>query len=325
MNPENRADLLLGQLRRGPDKALHIAGRLRLSETEIAQAVETLEERGYRLATESGGVLRLVGVPDLLIADEIEHSLGGAGFGRPLFTYGSLGSTNTVALQLAESGSPEGTLVTAEEQTEGRGRQGRSWHSPPGLGIWMSLILRPKLDPARAAGLSIVAGVAIAAAMEGPAGARVRIKWPNDVLIDDRKVAGVLCESVLEGMRVRHTVVGIGVNVNHKPDEIPPLLRDRAVSLRVATGRPHDRVELLAAIIGAFEQRYRTYAGDRPGPVLAEFRERSGLIGRGVRITQDGGGFDGTVLDITNEGSLLVSTQAGPRTVAAGEASLRMD
>jgi BirA family biotin operon repressor/biotin-[acetyl-CoA-carboxylase] ligase len=325
MSRDDRADLLLKQLRRGPATGDRLAGLLDLSASDVTAALGTLEARGYRVAAEPGGGLRLVDVPDLILSDEVEHALAGAAFGRPLHSFGSLGSTNTVALRLAESGAPEGTLVTAEEQTQGRGRHGRSWHSPRGLGIWMSLILRPPLDPARAAGLSIVAGVAVAAALEPMLGSRVQIKWPNDVQIDGRKVAGVLSESVVEGSRVRHTVVGIGVNVNHGVDQIPAELRARATSLRMATGGAHDRVGVLAAIVRALEPRYRAYAAGRSEALQAEFRERSGLIGRAVRIAAGAQDFEGTVLDITPEGSLLVETPGGPRKVAAGEASLRMD
>lgn len=322
---DSRADAVLRQLRHAPETADRLADLLRISIDDVLASFGTLEARGYRIAREPGKVFRLADIPDLMLPDELEYELEGGRFGRPLFTYGSVGSTNTVASRLADSGVPEGAVVTAEEQTQGRGRLGRTWHSPPGVGIWMSLILRPGIAPERAAGLSIVGGLAIAAALQPLTSSPIRIKWPNDVEIGGRKVAGVLCESAVEGAKVRHTVVGVGVNVNQSLDDLPLELRKIAVSLGAVTARAHRRVEIVAAILRAFESRYEAYLDGRSGDIMQEFRERSGLIGRSVRIAQSDRNYEGTVLDITNEGSLLMLTGSGPRTVTAGDASLRMN
>jgi len=319
------ADAVLRQLRQAPLSPARLALHLGIKKDQVQASFRELEARGYRIARGPGDVARLSDIPDLMLPDELEHELADARFGRPLYTYGSVGSTNAVAARLADAGAPEGTLVTAEEQTRGRGRLGRKWHSPAGVGIWMSLILRPAADPARAAGLSLVAGLSIVAALRPLTESDIRIKWPNDVELSGRKLAGVLCESAVEGTNVRHTVVGMGININHELSDIPQDLKAIAVSLRMATGRRHRRVEIVAAILRAFEARYKAYFDGRATHLVQEFRERSGLIGRIVRITLPDRTYEGTVLDVTNEGSLLVLTGSGPRTVTAGEASLRTD
>jgi BirA family biotin operon repressor/biotin-[acetyl-CoA-carboxylase] ligase len=262
--------------------------------------------------------------PDPPLAEALEAATTGLRFGRPLHTYRSLGSTNEVATLLAESGAPEGTLVTAEEQTRGKGRHGRLWHSPRGGGIWMSLVLRPDSKPDRAAGLPLLGAVAVTAAIHGHTGAPAAIKWPNDVIVDGLKVAGVLGESVLEGEAVRYAIIGIGINVNLNQDELPEKLRHTACSLLSVTGRPWRRTELASCVLREFERRYDAYeAGDAAG-LLAELREFSGLIGRTVRLESGGQAVTGTVVDLGPDGALHLTTAAGPLSFRVGEASLRI-
>jgi BirA family biotin operon repressor/biotin-[acetyl-CoA-carboxylase] ligase len=322
---DRHADAVLKQLRGAPQSPARLASVLGISADEVQGAFRALEDRGYEITRDPGPVARLSEIPDLLLPDELEHELGRCRLGTPLHTYGSVGSTNTVAQRLADSGAPEGTLVTAEEQTRGRGRLGRTWHSPPGVGVWMSLVLRPAIDPGRAAALSLLAGLAIVAALQPRSRAPLLIKWPNDVLLEGRKLAGILCESAVEGTKLRHTVVGVGINVNQGSDQMPADIRTSAVSLRMANGQFHRRVEIVAEILREFEARYDAYVGGRSGELIAEFREKSGLIGRSVRVAQDHRTHEGTVLDVTPEGSLLVLTGSGPQTVTAGDASLRME
>lgn len=171
-------------------------------------------------------------------------------FGRPLYWYRIVGSTNDLALQLAREGAPEGTLVLAEVQTCGRGRWGRRWHSPEGKGIWASLILRPEADVGGALAVGVASG--IAEALREMTGVEARTKRPNDVVVRGRKLAGVLVERGGEAY-----VVGFGVNVLQREDEFPPELRDRATSLLLETGRPWDREELLRGILEEVEKVYR--------------------------------------------------------------------
>jgi BirA family biotin operon repressor/biotin-[acetyl-CoA-carboxylase] ligase len=261
---------------------------------------------------------------DLELAEELETAIASLRFGRPLHTYGSLGSTNEVAMLLAESGASEGTLVTAEEQTRGKGRQGRVWHSPRGAGIWMSLVLRPEMKPDRAAGLPLLGALAVTAAIRTHTGVPAAIKWPNDVTVDGLKLAGVLGESVVEGGAVRYAFIGIGINVNLERDELPEDLQQTASSLLLATGRPWRRVELAACVLREFEDRYVAYAAGDSDRLLEDLREYSGLIGRTVRLDQNGQAVAGTVVDLGPDGTLHMTTAAGSRSFRVGEASLRI-
>jgi BirA family biotin operon repressor/biotin-[acetyl-CoA-carboxylase] ligase len=282
-----------------------------------------LQARGY-LLEQREGEYRLVGSHDLLLAERIEPALRGRRFGLPLFSYGRLASTNETAARLAQAEAPEGTLVTAEEQVRGRGRQGRSWHSPPGVGIWMSLVLRPQFDPHRTTCIPLLGALAVADGIAGVTGARPELKWPNDVYLDGRKVAGVLGESAVEGARVRFAVLGMGLNVNLHASGLPEELRATAGSLSMATGRTWDRVEVLAAILAGLEARYEAYVRSGFEAIREEFLASSRLVGRPVDVIFSHGTVSGTVLDVAFDGELVLATAAGTSRVRVGEASLRV-
>jgi BirA family biotin operon repressor/biotin-[acetyl-CoA-carboxylase] ligase len=261
---------------------------------------------------------------DQLLALEIEHAVAGLRLGTPLHTYGSLGSTNEVASRLAEAGAAEGTLVTAEEQTRGRGRQGKAWHSPPGVGVWMSLVLRPGCNAQQAAGIPLAGALAVASALKAATGVEVGLKWPNDVYMGGRKVAGVLGESVVEGSSVRYAVLGMGINVNLREDQVPSDLRSMAGSLTMATGMAWNRVDILASVLSALEIRYYDYIEHGFGALSTEFRTLSNLVGQPVELELPDRIVSGTVLDLAPDGSLLLTTESGPAQVRVGEASLRV-
>lgn len=261
---------------------------------------------------------------DVPLADQLESVLRGRRFGLPLHCYGQLGSTNESATRLAQAGAPEGTLVTAEEQTRGRGRQGRSWHSPPGMGIWMSLVLRPQVEADLCTGIPLLGALAIASGIERVTGTRPELKWPNDVYMKGRKVAGVLGESAVEGTRVRFAVLGMGINVNLPASGLPPELRDTAGSLAIATGRTWDRVAVLAAILAGLEERYDAYVASGFAAIREEFLSASHLVGRLVEVIFPQGSVSGTVLDVAGNGELVLATGGGTAKVRVGEASLKV-
>jgi len=319
------ADEVLALLRRGPTPRDQLAHDLALPRQAIDDALKELMARGYVVENHRQTGLALAAIPDLLLADEIEAAIAGLRLGSPLHTYGRVSSTNTVAGDLAAQGAPEGTLVTAEEQTRGRGRLGRSWDSPPGVGVWMSLVLRPPLDPERAAGLSLVAGLAVAAAIRLLARVEAVVKWPNDVMVRGKKIAGVLCESVLEGTTVRYTVMGIGINVNQERDQIPAPLQATADSVRLAAGHKISRIQLLAAVLREFEPRYDRYCRHGFGALREEYRAHSFLIGKPVTLSRTGAEIAGIAVDIAPDGSLLIATADRVERVHVGDASLRID
>lgn len=319
------ADEVLAVLRRGPGTIAQLAHDLSISAGALDAALEELRVRGYGIEPDESGALVLAEIPDLLLADEIEHATNGLRLGKPLYTYGRIGSTNTAAAELAAAGAAEGALVTAEEQVRGKGRQGRSWDSPPGVGIWMSLVLRPPLKPAQAAGLSLVGGLAVAAALSDRTGVEAMVKWPNDVYMLGKKVCGVLCESVLEGTRVRYTIMGIGINVNQTEEQIPKELRDSAASLRTVAGKMFRRVPILAAVLRELQGRYDRYCAHGFGALREEYRARSLLTGREVTVSQHEREIHGRAIDIAPDGSLLVESAARVEQIQVGEASLRID
>jgi BirA family transcriptional regulator, biotin operon repressor / biotin---[acetyl-CoA-carboxylase] ligase len=239
------------------------------------------------------------------------------GFFAPLEVVASLPSTMARAGELAAGGAAEGATVVAEEQTAGRGRLGRSWVAPPGSSLLLSVVLRPPL-PREAVWLTVAAaGVALAGAVEAVAagpGPPVGLKWPNDLELGGRKAAGLLAEAHLEGQRLGWVVLGMGVNVAQRREDLPPELADRATSVALALGAPVDRAELLAAWAERFVDGYRHLAAGEPGPVLAAYRRRLVTLGRRVRADRVGAEpVVGTAVDLTATGALVVQTDAGAR------------
>ncbi|HEU4397444.1 MAG TPA: biotin--[acetyl-CoA-carboxylase] ligase [Actinomycetota bacterium] len=251
------------------------------------------------------------------------------GFFEPLEVVASLPSTMARAAELAAGGAPEGATVVAEEQTEGRGRLGRTWVAPPGSSLLLSVVLRPPL-PREAVWLTVAAaGVALAGAVEAvaaspvpvdrgaslePPGPPVGLKWPNDLELGGRKAAGLLAEAHLRGQRLGWVVLGMGVNVSQRREDLPPELADRATSVALALQAPVDRAGLLAAWAERFADGYRQLAAGEPGPVLAAYRQRLVTLGRRVRAERVGAEpVVGTAVDLTATGGLVVQTDTGAR------------
>lgn len=242
-------------------------------------------------------------------ADRVASLLTTRWLGRAHEWHAVCPSTSDLAAERARAGAPAGLVIAADAQTGGRGRLGRSWHSPPGENLYVSLLLRPRRSAAEIPPLTLLAGAAVARAV-APLGVSPRLKWPNDVqLIDDsgrrRKLAGVLTEMASAGARVEHVVVGIGINVNATafPDE----LADRATSLRLATGQPMDRALLLASLLDAFEPLFEAFERDGPAPAVAAFTEYASLPQR-CRIDDR---LRGVALGVDPDGALRLRDDAG--------------
>jgi BirA family biotin operon repressor/biotin-[acetyl-CoA-carboxylase] ligase len=213
-------------------------------------------------------------------------------------------STNSRAMAIAEEGAPHGTVVVADEQTGGRGRFGRRWVSPPGRNIYASLLLRPEIPNARAPGLSLVAGVALADAVEA-AGVPALLKWPNDLYLGERKAGGILVEAASDAERVRHVVIGAGINVNLAEDEIPAELRGKATSMRIRAGRTFPREALLASFLDAFAGRYGEFLSGGFPAVHAGWERRDFLRGRRVLVRRGEGEAWGAAHGVDAGGALL--------------------
>jgi BirA family biotin operon repressor/biotin-[acetyl-CoA-carboxylase] ligase len=252
---------------------------------------------------------------DPLIAETI--------FAKQLHYFARAESTNSLALAAGGEGAPEGSAFLAEEQTAGRGRGGHVWHSAPGDGIYCSVLLRPVLPPARVLLLSLATSLAVRSAILEVTGLDADLKWPNDVFLGNRKICGILTEMSSEATRVRHIVVGIGINVNHA--QFPDELREEATSLYLESRQRWSRVELLAALLKSLDREYRALVSgldnaesDKRASILHRFQEHSTWTdGCAVRI-EDSNGFTGITEGLDTEGFLLVRTPHGQRTIVSG-------
>ncbi len=252
-------------------------------------------------------------------AQMLVHGLTGLRFGHPIYLFQEIGSTNDEAKRLAQGGGREGLIVVAEEQTAGRGRAGRRWLTPPGAAIAFSLILRPALPAARAARLTMLAGASVCDAIEQTTSLRADLKWPNDVLIAGRKVAGILSESAVQGERLEYAVVGLGLNVSSAP---PPAEVDYpATSLQAEAGREVDRLKLLRAILARLEARYPSLADES---LYHDWRARLTLMNQAITVRTEHGDHSGRAQGVDPDGALLFRLDSGETLrLLAGDAHLR--
>jgi BirA family biotin operon repressor/biotin-[acetyl-CoA-carboxylase] ligase len=261
-------------------------------------------------------------IADMLDASRIRASLPIGGLGLPLHVLQTVGSTNDYAARLARRGAPHGTLVAADEQTAGRGRRGRRWHTPAGSGLALSLVLRPGEVSQFAPGAwNTVGALAVAEALRG-LGGEASVKWPNDVLLGGQKVSGVLAEAVWRGEALEYLILGIGVNV--LPGSVPPRaeLEFPATSVEAEIGRPVDRHELLARIVGELAALAPKTAGDDWRRAV---EERLAYRGQWVHVVEESGDVRGRILGIASDGRLVLDTGQGePRRVGAGAATIRL-
>ncbi len=296
-----------------------ISRRLGVSRAAVWKHIEALRRDGYVVEAAPRLGYRLAEAPDLLLPAEVQDALKTQVLGRHYHYLAETGSTNDLAKELAGQGVPEGTLVVAERQSKGRGRMGRAWSSPAG-GLWFSLVLRPAIHPSGVAGINFLAGVACAEALASIPGVQPRIKWPNDVLLQGRKVGGILLELSAEADRVNHLVLGIGINVNVDLDAFPAALRNSSTSLAAHLGRRVSRLDVLAAVLEALEKWYERWLREGFAPVITAWREWQESLGKKVKVVDAQGEWLGTALDVDDYGALLVERAPGVvRRVLSGD------
>ncbi|HEX3408660.1 MAG TPA: biotin--[acetyl-CoA-carboxylase] ligase [Candidatus Binataceae bacterium] len=237
--------------------------------------------------------------------------------------FDEVASTQRVAGELADEGAAQGTVVIAERQNAGRGRMGRSWHSPASVNLYMTIIVRPSIPLGHVPRLSLVAGVAAAEALESVAPGIVALKWPNDVWLRGRKTCGIIAEAVTDAAQgLRCVLIGIGVNVNLAAEDVPPELRDKATSVRIATGRACDRIELAAALFNRLNSRYMETEAGGFAAVRPAWERYSALTGRPVVVVDGEVRTAGVVRGIDDDGALLLDTEAGQTRILTGDVSL---
>lgn len=264
-------------------------------------------------------------IPADLAPEKIQAALRSRLIGRPLEVVEEIGSTNDAVMAAGRSGAPEGLAVLADRQTAGRGRRGRAWASPPGVGLYTSILLRPEQPPALVPLVTLVAGLAVAEAILEVAGLDPLLKWPNDLLVDGRKVAGILTEMTSVDARVSCLAVGIGINVNHGARDLPGDLLPVATSLRLVSGRAVPRCDLAAAVYNSLDRWYQVFGEGKTGTILAQGRQRSATLGRSVDVLAGEERWRGLAMDLDADGALLVREgDGGVRRVLAGDVSIRI-
>ncbi len=314
---------LLEQSGGGPVSGEELSRALGVTRAAVWKQVRALRELGYRIEGSPRSGYRLEGIPDILYPREIRKRLQTRVFGKEIFHYTRVGSTNQVAFDLAHRGYPEGTLVIAEEQTAGRGRWQRRWFSPPQAGIWMSLLLRPEMAPVRVPQVTLVLGASCARAIHSCLGFRPAIKWPNDLLYEGKKLCGILVEMEATAEQVRFLVAGIGINVNQKDSDFPPELKDKATSLRMITGMRVDRLSLLCRILEALEEDYRRFCSEGFASLRERWLEYEATLGREVRVLLGERELTGIAEDLDEDGSLVLRLGDGRlQRVSSGELTL---
>ncbi|HEY6944996.1 MAG TPA: biotin--[acetyl-CoA-carboxylase] ligase [Candidatus Acidoferrum sp.] len=296
-----------------------IAREIGVSRSTVWRCVERLRELGVKVKGQAATGYFLEKVPDVLTPDVLKQRLKGSLFGKRLYHFFKTDSTNRVAFELGHAGEPEGAIVLAEEQTAGRGRAGRTWHSERAAGIYVTLLLRPKLAPVQAPLLTMMAGLSAHTAVEAVTGLAVDLKWPNDLIIRGKKAGGILTEMHAEPGQIRFVVVGIGLNVNQ--ERFPGELAHIATSLRQETGKPQSRMELLVRLLREFESDYNRFLREGIAGVIQRFEVVSSYAhGKKVRVTNGTESYVGTTVGLGPEGLLQVEREDGRVvTVIAGD------
>ena len=299
-----------------------LAAQLGSTRAGVAALVDELREAGFEIDERPGLGYRLIATPDRLIAADLYSRLGNCAIVREILAFEETDSTNDQAASLGRNGAASGLAIFAEKQNAGRGRFGRRWESASHLGLWFSLLLRPTFPQEQWPRLTTWAAVSIAAAIERATGVRTGIKWPNDIFVDDRKIAGVLIETGRDGANQNFAVVGIGMNANQAREDFPESLAASATSLRIATGRAIDRSAMAAAILRELDARYADI-NRRFDQLVAETTRRSVLLGRWVQVRAGDSIIEGVAESLDANGQLLLRDANGElRTLSAGEVTI---
>lgn len=314
------------RLLRGADGYIsgqELCNRFGVSRTAVWKAINQLKEAGYEIEAQQNKGYRLMAAPDLMTEAEIKSLLHTDWVAKEVLYFDTIDSTNTKAQELAEKGYPSGTLVVADKQESGKGRRGRSWVSPSGTGIFMTLMIKPDINPNNASMLTLVAALAVAKAITSVTGEEALIKWPNDIVVNGKKVCGILTEMNAQFDYINHIVVGIGINVHN--ESFPEEISQMASSLMIeAGGKRFHRAQIIAETMSYFEQYYDTFL--KTQDLSALVREYDKLLvnrNKSVRVLDPKEPFDGKAMGITPKGELIVDTWESRKLVSSGEVSVR--
>ena len=298
-----------------------IAREIGVSRSTVWRWVQRLRELGVRVKGQPATGYFLERMADIMTPDLLRKRVGGKLFGKRFYHFFKTDSTNRVAMELALAGEEEGAVILAEEQTAGRGRVGRKWHSEQGTGIYVTLLLRPRMSPVQAPLLTMLAGLSLHSAILAQTGLNAELKWPNDILVQGKKLGGILTEMHAEPSQVRFVIVGIGLNVNQ--EKFPSELSSIATSLRKESDKSFSRLELLVRLLREFETDYNRFLREGPSYVMGRFAEVSQFAnGKRVRVDTGRDSYSGHTAGLSADGLLLVKKDGGETvTVVAGDVS----
>lgn len=300
-----------------------LCNRFGVSRTAVWKAINQLKEAGYEIEAQQNKGYRLMAAPDLMTEAEIKSLMHTEWVAKEVLYFDTIDSTNTKAQELAEKGYPSGTLVVADKQESGKGRRGRSWVSPSGTGIFMTLMIKPDINPNNASMLTLVAALAVAKAITSVTGEEAMIKWPNDIVVNGKKVCGILTEMNAQFDYINHIVVGIGINVHN--ESFPEEISQMASSLMIeAGGKRFHRAQIIAETMSYFEQYYDTFLKTQDlSALVREYDELLVNMNKAVRVLDPKEPFDGKARGITPKGELIVDTWESRKLVSSGEVSVR--
>lgn len=300
-----------------------LCNRFGVSRTAVWKAINQLKEAGYEIEAQQNKGYRLMAAPDLMTEAEIKSLMHTDWVAKEVLYFDTIDSTNTKAQELAEKGYPSGTLVVADKQESGKGRRGRSWVSPSGTGIFMTLMIKPDINPNNASMLTLVAALAVAKAITSVTGEEAMIKWPNDIVVNGKKVCGILTEMNAQFDYINHIVVGIGINVYN--ESFPEEISQMASSLMIeAGGKRFHRAQIIAETMSYFEQYYDTFLKTQDlSALVREYDELLVNRNKSVRVLDPKEPFDGKAMGITPKGELIVDTWESRKLVSSGEVSVR--
>jgi BirA family transcriptional regulator, biotin operon repressor / biotin---[acetyl-CoA-carboxylase] ligase len=289
----------------------HLADLIGCSRTAVWKHIEELRKDGFELEAVRRKGYRILKTPENITADEIRLGLKTQFIGRNIHYEESVESTQKIAHHLAYENVPEGTVIIADEQLSGRGRMERKWHSPKYTGIWMSLILRPNIPLTKSPQLTLLTAVSVVQAIEEMTDLVPEIKWPNDILINGKKVTGILTELQAEADRIHSIIIGIGMNVNQKKEDFPLELQETASSLLIETGESVSRAQIIRSIFKNFESLYLLYLEKGFFPIKLLWEGYAVSIGKNLRARTLTNTIEGKALGITDEGVLKIEDDTG--------------
>jgi len=312
MSAESHAEILrlLKETSGGYLSSARLSAQLGISRAAIWKQIGALREQGYKIDALPSKGYRLGAGPDRLWSEEIRDGLQATVIGREIVYFAETDSTNHRAALLAEGGAKDGTVIVAEAQSAGKGRLGRRWASPAGVNLYLSIILRPTIAPRAAPLLTFLSSLATARTIELECGLRPTVKWPNDVLLDGCKVAGLLNEMNAETERVNYVILGIGVNLNMTQEQFPADLRYPATSLALALQHPVDRVRFCRRLLSEIDLLYRDYPAGQEA-ILAGWLAYFDLLGKKVVVEEPSRTIVGAVTGIAADGALLLTLENG--------------